>query len=503
MKKKKIWIPIVVIVALLAVGGVFAVKTLHKVKQDMQEAMNELAGGNGELFTAEKQDVEQTITTSGNIMGLESDAYVSPVTAKVKEVPVESGQTVKKGDILLTYDESELGDNLERVEIQAETERAAGNQSYEAVNEAAGKVSAAKKKSETLKEEIKKLKKEVSSLQEEAEEYQEQLEAATAKQAQVQIPGVTPQSSEEGASQEAGGTETEDGEEEDGEEDLDEIRKAYKKVSNKLNEKSAKLAEKQSSLAEQQAIISANQDVKVSASAQAQINASNRLSQMNVQSAQDSLAAAKAGLVAEHDGIVDTVNIMKGTYANETMTVMTVIRSDRLGVEFAISKDDLGSIAVGQKAKVDVSGSMYEGTVEFISRIASSDSPYTAATGSSAGGTIKGRILIDNPDDKLFVGVSAKVYIEVGKAKQAIVVPFQSVNTDIDGDFVLIVNDENLIERRDVKVGLFSDEYCQILEGVSEGDKVIKSVTVDMKPGDTYTPAAQPGGFPMGAAAAQ
>lgn len=500
MKKKKIWIPIVIIVALLVVGGIFAVKTVQKVSQGMKDAMQAMAGNDTALFTVEKQEVEQTITTSGNVMGLESDAYVSPVTAKVKDVPVEEGQTVKKGDILLTYDESELGDNLERVEIQAETERAAGNQSYEAAGEAAGKVSAAKKKVKTLEDDIKKLKKEVASLQEEAEEYQEELEAASAAQAQVQIPGVSAPATEETAVSETENEEDEEEEDED-EENLDDLKKSYKKVSNKLNEKSAKLAEKQSSLAEQKAIISANEDVKVSASAQAQINASNRLSQMNVESAQDSLAAARAGLTAEHDGIVEMVNIMKGTYANETMTVMTVIRSDRLGVEFAIAKDDLGSIALGQKARVDVSGNMYEGTVEFISRIAGNDGAYAAATGNSAGGSIKGRILIDNPDDRLFVGVSAKVYIEVGTAKDALVVPFQSVNTDIDGDFVLIVNDENLIERRDVKVGLFSDEYCQILEGVSEGDKVIRAVTADMKPGDEYTPAVQAAGLPMGAAA--
>lgn len=495
MKKKKIWIPIVIIAVLLVVGGIFAVKTVQKVSQGMKDAMQEMAGNDNALFTVEKQEIEQTITTSGNVTGLESDAYVSPVTAKVKDVPVEVGQTVKKGDILLTYDETALGDNLERVEIQAESERAAGNQSYEAVSEAAGKVSAAKKKVKTLEEDIKKLKKEVKSLQEEAEEYQEELEAASAKQAQVQIPGTDAPTTEETAVAEN------EEEEDEEEEDLDDLKKSYKKVSNKLNEKSARLAEKQSSLAEQKAIISANEDVKVSASAQAQINASNRLSQMSVQDAQDSLAAARAGLTAEHDGIVETVNIMKGTYASETMTLMTVIRADRLGVEFAIAKDDLGSIALGQKAKVDVSGNMYEGTVEFISRIAANDGAYAAATGNSAGGSIKGRILLDNPDDKLYVGVSAKVYIEVGTAKDALVVPFQSVNTDIDGDFVLIVNDGNLIERRDVKVGLFSDEYCQILEGVSEGDKVIRNVTEDMKPGDEYTPVAQAAGLPMGVAA--
>lgn len=112
------------------------------------------------------------------------------------------------------------------------------------------------------------------------------------------------------------------------------------------------------------------------------------------------------------------------------------------------------------------------------------------------GGTIKGRVLIDNPDDNIFIGVSAKVFIFVGEAKQSLVIPFESLNMDIDGDFVYVVNSENLIERKNVTVGIYSNEYYQVLDGLSEGDKVIREVAIDMKPGDEYVEtvgAAMPG----------
>ena len=69
-------------------------------------------------------------------------------------------------------------------------------------------------------------------------------------------------------------------------------------------------------------------------------------------------------------------------------------------------------------------------------------------------------------------------------------IPYEALNTDIDGDFVYVVNKENLIERKNVTVGIYSDEYYEVLDGVKEGDKVITNVTKEMKPGDLYVNTA-------------
>lgn len=149
-KSKKTIIIIIVIMAvlllLIAIG-----KVISSVSKGMQAAMENMASQNEDVYQVIKQDVEQEITTSGTVIGISKDAYTSPVTAKVEDIKVEVGQIVSKGDVLLTYDASELGDNLTKVKIQAQSERAAGNESYEAANKAAGKVSEAKKKIKTLK----------------------------------------------------------------------------------------------------------------------------------------------------------------------------------------------------------------------------------------------------------------------------------------------------------------------------------------------------------------
>lgn len=471
-KSKKTIIIIIVIVAILllliAIGS-----AINSISKGMKEAMENMAVENEDTFKVEKQDVEQEITTSGTVIGISKDAYTSPVTAKVEDIKVEVGQTVNKGDVLLTYDASELGDNLTKVKIQAQSERAAGNESYEAANKAAGKASDAKKKIKTLKKEINDLKKKVASLTKKVEAYEEQMKASEKTDDVKDNEDDSVDTTGESSSKDTSGVDS----------------KAYKKAVSDLQKQNDKLAAKQAELAEQESIVAANEDVTVSESTKAQISASNQLSDMNINDAQESLDAAEAGITAASDGIVESIDVVKGAYANETQTLLTIINADSIGVEFSVSKDDLGSIIKGQRARVVIAGNEYEGTIDYVSRVAVSDMTLTG-NNTSSGGTIKGRILIDNPDDNIYIGVSAKAYIFVGKSEQALVIPYEALNTDIDGDFVYIVNKENLIERKNITVGIYSDEYYEVLDGLEEGDTVITNVTKDMKPGEMYVGVA-------------
>ena len=467
--KKKVIIIVIIVLAVLIVGGIAIGNVISKVSASMQEAMEMMAGESEDLYTVETVDVKQEITTSGTVIGLEKKAYTSPVTAKVEDIHVEAGQTVKKGDVLLTYDASELGDNLTLVQLQAQSERAAGNETYEMANEAAGKVKDAEKKIKDLKADIKELQKKIKTLTGKIEGYEAKIEAANvglSMEKQNPMAGLT----------------------------ADEI-KAYKKAVKDLESKNKSLLSKQEELAKQEAIVEANKDVKVSGSAATQISVSNQMSDMNVNNAQADVDAAQAGITAIADGIVESVDIIKGSYASETQTLMTIINADKIGVEFAISKDDLTAVAEGQKARVVIADKEYTGKVVFVSRVATMDA--NALGTATSGGSIKGRIELDNPDENIFVGVAAKAYIFIGESTGALAIPYSALCTDVDGDYVLVVNDNNIIERKDITLGLYSGEYYEVLEGLAEGDKVIKEVTKSMKPGDEYVPPVATPGMTM------
>lgn len=488
VKKKKKKPALIILIIIVSVGMLYIIgTTIMNFTKGVSQMQNQIAAaGEDGIFEVKRQDIEQEIISSGDVIGIDKKAYTSPVSAKVEQIRVEVGQTVQKGDVLLTYDATDLGDDLAKVKIQAQSERAAGYESYEQANKAAGKVSEANKKIKSLKDDIKKLKKEIEKITDKIEIYEEKMNAVVPEKP----------ADNEGAEKETEGeTEGAESQEKNTPAGLsDKEKKDYKKLTSDLQKKNESLASKQQQLAEQESIVAANEDVTVSESTKAQISAANQLSDMNINAAQESYDAAEAGITAEAGGIVESVEIVEGAFANETQTLLTVIDGKSIGVEFTISKDDLGSIAQGQKARIVISGHEYKGTVDFVSRVASAGAQLGSENSGSAG--IRGRIVLDDPDDNVYIGVSAKVYIFAGESKQTLVVPYEALNTDIDGDYVYVVNKENLIERKDVTIGIFSDEYYEIKEGIEEGDKVITSVTKDMKPGDEYVaPMAMPTGM--------
>lgn len=474
-KKTALIISVVLVSVCMVAGVVMVVVNAAKTVENQMAAMTE--GGDDGTYKVERQDISQEIVSSGTVIGTAKTAYTSPVTAKVEKIQVEVGQTVKAGDVLLTYDASDLGDNLEKVKIQAQSEQAAGKAGYEAVNDAKDKAATADKKADKIKKQIKTAKSDIKATKAEIETLKQEVKTATQK--------VTAAQDKLEEDQMAGVEKPDKTALRNAQADLENKEEALAAKQEKLAEQQADLSVKEGKLTEQQAIISAGKEAKVSDSEKAQMNAANQLSNMNINDAQESYDAAEAGITAQASGIIASIEAVEGAYASETQTLLTIIDGDKIGVEFAVSKGDLRNITQGQKARVEISGRQYDGTVDFVSRVATSDVQFA---GNSSEATIKGRITLDAPDDSIFIGVSAKVYIFVGESSQTLAVPYGALNTDVDGDYVYVVNKENLIERRDVTIGIYSDEYYEIIEGIAEGDRVITSVTKDMKPGDTYVP---------------
>jgi hypothetical protein len=67
------------------------------------------------------------------------------------------------------------------------------------------------------------------------------------------------------------------------------------------------------------------------------------------------------------------------------------------------------------------------------------------------------------------------------------------VLSDAKGNYVYIVNAQNKIERRDVKVGNVSDSGLTIQSGLNGTEKVVFSAGAFLNPGDTVKPTMKTG----------
>nr|WP_319556988.1 multidrug efflux RND transporter periplasmic adaptor subunit VmeY [uncultured Vibrio sp.] len=87
-------------------------------------------------------------------------------------------------------------------------------------------------------------------------------------------------------------------------------------------------------------------------------------------------------------------------------------------------------------------------------------------------GTIAMRAIVTNPDQKLLPGQHIKVNLRDKNARDAIVVPRRAVQTDLEGNFVM-VTEGNIAERRNVELGAQLEQGIIIRKGLEQNDSVI------------------------------
>jgi len=115
-------------------------------------------------------------------------------------------------------------------------------------------------------------------------------------------------------------------------------------------------------------------------------------------------------------------------------------------------------------------------------------------------GTIQVRAIFPNYDGFLLPGMFGRVRVPLEKRK-AFVVPGVAVQFGQGGNYLLVVNDENVVEQKRVKVGQNVDEMTVIEEGIGPKDRVITMGVQRARPGSKVNPSVaaadeQPGGTP-------
>lgn len=114
-------------------------------------------------------------------------------------------------------------------------------------------------------------------------------------------------------------------------------------------------------------------------------------------------------------------------------------------------------------------------------------------------GTIKVAATFPNSTNLLRPGQFAKIKAMLHMQKDALLVPQRAVS-DVQGNKqVAVVNAQNLVEVRPVKVGEQVGQDWMILEGIKPGEKVVAEGVQKVRPGMPVTPAPyQPAAKPTG-----
>lgn len=117
----------------------------------------------------------------------------------------------------------------------------------------------------------------------------------------------------------------------------------------------------------------------------------------------------------------------------------------------------------------------------------------------TATGTMLARAVFENADRRLTPGLFVRVRLPIGDPTRSLLVSERAVATDQGTKYVLVVNDQNVVEYRSVKLGPLSDGLRVIREGLKPGERVVTAGIQRARPGITVKPQEA---APAGAAAA-
>jgi len=503
-KKKKIRRRIAVLVIVVLVAGFFVRNSIM--------AKNTLPT----VFTMEVtiEDVEQTLRTNGTVKSMETKSYFAAVMVPVSEVKVAVGDKVKKGDVLLKFDEAALSEARQEAELKLASSQGDYSSSLYKNNKYLADLSEANTNLPVLEQQISDHETYLKGLQKTIEDkkawYANQgalLQVSLLeweKTISDEKKALEERNAYEAESQDMDDKEKREKRERDDaaknqiaqdEETLLSLQEqvqynSYEQQNNQeirdLEREAAEIekiiADAKELKAKMESQKEASEDAMMDTGSKEKLEADTALQKLTNGGTLESIQEVESGITADFAGVVTEINAVEGATPAENGKLVVLESTDKVVIHANVSKYDLEKLAVGQSAEIDIAGNMYEGKVDKIEGMATTNNNGAAVVGVDIG--------IEKPDENIFLGVEAKVVVHTAKAEGVTTIPMELVNSDRDGDFVY-VEENGLVAKRRITVGISNESLCEVKEGLSVGDKVIMSMGQEFEEGMAVTAVPQ------------
>ena len=166
-------------------------------------------------------------------------------------------------------------------------------------------------------------------------------------------------------------------------------------------------------------------------------------------------------------GIVTAIGAREGQYVTPKDELYTIADLSKVWVFVDIYEDELPWVKLGDKARMTVTGlpgRKYEGTLAYIY-------PYAE----SRTRTIKVRMEFDNPELLLKPDMFANITIEASELPDVIAVPSEAIVRSGVRNQIFVQREPGKFEPRLVSLGVSTNGWTQIIQGVKPGELVVVS----------------------------
>ncbi len=207
-------------------------------------------------------------------------------------------------------------------------------------------------------------------------------------------------------------------------------------------------------------------------------------------SAQEALVAnaqvdvGETNIVAPFAGKVDTNCLAEGTFVMAGSTVLTTIsNSDPMRVKFSLAETEYLQLLKGNtkngNALENVVLTLSDGAIYPLKgRIDQVDRSVDSTTG-----TLTLKAEFGNPNGTLLPGMFALLQVNSGTRKNALLVPQRAVSEVMYKHFVSIINSENKVEMKEVKLGARIGRLWMVESGLDGTETLVVEGIQKVRPG--------------------
>lgn len=199
-------------------------------------------------------------------------------------------------------------------------------------------------------------------------------------------------------------------------------------------------------------------------------------------------------IISPIDGVVGLRQVDLGNYVQTSSTsgLVVITQMQPISVLFSVPEDNLPDIIQRLKAGATLSVEAYDRANTRLlatGQLGTLDNLIDTTTG-----TLKLRAMFANPDQLLYPNQFVNARLLVNTMQNTIRVPVPAVQRGEPGTFVYLINANNTVSVRPIKVGPTDSGFQAVLSGLNPGDRVVTDGTDRLRDGAAVTlPAAQKG----------
>lgn len=174
------------------------------------------------------------------------------------------------------------------------------------------------------------------------------------------------------------------------------------------------------------------------------------------------------------DGVVRRLNAKTGMFLGVGDPIGEILQLDRVKAVIGLPESDVTAVRKLNEVNVEIKALgdyLVSGKIHFIS-----SSPETLAR------LYRLELELDNPDHTILPGMFVRADIVKQKSKEALAIPFYSIISRNDEQYIFVEND-GVVEKRNVETGIMEGWMIEITDGLNPGEHVVVEGHRDVEDG--------------------